>query len=118
MCTTEKWKTGILVIVMALFCGSANAQRWRSHYHLHRVVTIVDRPNVTAHVSNRFNQRERLALAVAYLETHEYLSIRQYAKMTQLSKVSAEAELNAFAMDKNKPIQFVIKGKKKVYIKK
>lgn len=38
--------------------------------------------------------------------------------MTQLSKVSAEAELDAFAVDKKKPIQLVIRGKKKMYIKK
>ena len=69
-------------------------------------------------VSNRFNQKERLAMAVAYLKTHEFLTIKQYAKMTQLSKTSAEAELDAFAMDKKKPIQLVIRGKKKVYIRK
>lgn len=57
-------------------------------------------------------------MAVAYLKTHEFLTIKQYAKMTQLSKTSAEAELDAFAMDKKKPIQLVIRGKKKVYIRK
>lgn len=120
MCTTGKWKTGILVIAMALVCGTVNAQHWRRHchYHRHRVVTVVARPYLTSHVSNLFNQKERLAMAVAYLETHEYLTIKQYAKMTQLSKVSAEAELDACAMDEKKPIQLVIRGKKKVYIKK
>lgn len=38
--------------------------------------------------------------------------------MTQLNKISAEAELDAFAIDKKKPIQCVIRGKKKVYIKR
>lgn len=55
---------------------------------------------------------------MAYLETHKCLTIKQYAKMTQLSSASAEAELDAFAMDKKKPLQLVIRGKKKVYIKK
>ena len=120
MCKTKNWKTGILVIALALVCGSANAQHWRryNHYHPDRVVTVVVRPDVTSHVSNRFNQTERLAMAVAYLETHKYLTIKQYAKMTRLSKTSAEAELDAFAMDKKKPIQLVIRGKKKVYIRK
>lgn len=118
MCTTRKWKTGILVIAMILVCGVANAQHWHRHYHPSRVVTVVVRPDVISRVSNRFNQKERLAMAIAYLETHEYLAIRQYAKMTKLSMVSAEAELDAFAMDKKKPIQLVIRGKKKVYIKK
>lgn len=118
MRTTGKWKTGILVITMALICGTANAQHRNRHYYPHRVVTVVTRPDVTSHVSNRFNQKERLAMAVAYLKTHEFLTIKQYAKKTQLSKTSAEAELDAFAMDKKKPIQLVIRGKKKVYIRK
>lgn len=118
MCTTRKWKTGILVIAMALVCGAANAQHWHRHYPPNRVVTVVVHPDATFHVSNRFNQKERLVMAIAYLETHKYLTIRQYAKMTQLSMSSAEAELDAFAMDTNKPIQLVIKGKKKVYIKR
>lgn len=118
MRTIGKWKTGILVILMALVCGTTNAQHWRRHYRPDRVVTVVVRPDVTSLVSNCFNQKERLAMAVAYLKTHKYLTIKQYAKMTQLSKASAEAELDAFAMDKKKPIQLVIRGKKKVYIKK
>lgn len=115
MCTTGKWKTGILVIAMALACGSAKAQHWRRHYRPGRMVTVVVRPDVTFHVSNHFNQKERLAMALAYLETHKCLTIRQYAKITQLSMASAEAELDAFVMDKKKPIKLIIRGKKKVY---
>ena len=112
------WKLGILIIAMACVCGTANAQHWHRRHHPHRTVTVVVRPEVTSHVSNRFSQKERFGMAVAYLETHKYLTINQYAKMTQLNKVSAEAELDAFAIDKRKPIQCVIRGKKKVYIKR
>lgn len=110
MCTTIKWKTGILVVAMALVCGSANAQHWHRHYYYRpdRVVTVVVQPDVTSYVSNPFNQKERLAMAIAYLETHKHLGIRQYAKMTRLSMAAAEAELDAFAMDKKKPIQLII----------
>ena len=118
MCTTRNWKAGILAIAMILVCGSANAQHWHRYYRPNRVVTVVVQPNVVSHVSNRFNQKERLAMAIAYLETHEHLTIRQYAKMTQLSMASAEAELDAFAIDKKKPIRLVIRGKKKLYIKR
>lgn len=114
----RKWKTGILLIAMILLCGFASAQHWHRHYCPNRVVTIVVQPGMISHVSNRFNQKERLAMAIAYLETHEYLTIRQYAKMTHLSMASAEAELDAFVMDKKKPIRIVIKRKKKVYIKR
>ena len=118
MCTTRKWKAGILVVAMILVCEAVNAQHWHRHYRPNRAVTVVVQPDVISHVSNRFNQKERFAMAIAYLETHKHLTIRQYAKMTKLSVVSAEAELDAFAMDKKKPIQFVIRGKKKVYIKR
>ena len=112
-----KKKAGILIIAIILTCGVTSAQYRHRHYP-HRVVTIVVKPEVTSHVSNRFNQKERLGMAVAYLEMHKYLTISQYAKMTQLNKISAEAELDAFAIDKKKPIQCVIRGKKKVYIKR
>lgn len=117
MCIMKK-KVEILIIAMVLVCGTVNAQHRHRHHHPHRVVTVVVKPEVTSHVSNRFNQRERLGMAVAYLETHKYLTISQYAKMTQLNKISAEAELDAFAIDKKKPIQCIIRGKKKVYIKR
>ena len=63
-------------------------------------------------------QSKACLLYTSYLETHEYLTIRQYAKMTHLNMASAEAELDAVVMDKKKPIRLVIRGKKKVYIKR
>ena len=100
-----KRKTRILVIAMALVCGTTNAQHWHRHYHYcpDGVVTVVVRPDLTSHINNRFSPKERLVMAVAYLETHKNLTIRQYAKITQLSIASAEAELDAFAMDKKSP---------------
>lgn len=117
MCITGKWKIGILMIVMVLACETANAQHWRRHCHYNyrpdRVVTVVVRPEVTSHVSNRFNQKERFAMAVAYLETHDFLTIKQYANMTQLSKASAEAELDAFANGQENPYSLSSEGKRK-----
>lgn len=57
-------------------------------------------------------------MAMAYLKTNKYLTIKQYAKMTQFSRAAAEAELDAFAMDKKNSIQLVIRGKKKIYTKR
>lgn len=53
----------------------------------------------------------------AYLEQHTHISVKQYAKMTRLSKALAEAELDAFAMDKKGIIRVVVSGNKKVYMK-
>lgn len=97
-------------------CPKANAQHW--HHHHHRVVTVVERPVVVSHVSNRLGQKERLAMAVAYIGIHKQQTIKQYAKMTQLTKNMAEAELDAFAYGTKSPITVIVKGKKKVYVKK
>jgi hypothetical protein len=117
MYTTIKEKVGMLILVMLLICGAVNAQHWR-HYPSNRIVTVVVKPDMLHYISNRFNRKERLAMAMAYLKTNKYLTIKQYAKMTQLSRAAAEAELDAFAMDKKNPIQLVIRGKKKIYTKR
>ena len=118
--TTIKEKVGMLILVMLLICGAVNAQHWRHYcyYPSNRIVTVVVKPDMLHYISNRFNRKERLAMAMAYLKTNKYLTIKQYAKMTQLSRAAAEAELDAFAMDKKNPIQLVIRGKKKIYTKR
>ena len=55
---------------------------------------------------------------MAYLKSHDYLTVKKYAKMTALSKEVAKAELDAFAADKDKPIEAVVRGKRIVYIVK
>lgn len=117
MNTIGKFKITALTITLALVCGTANAQHWRRHHRPYRVITFVAQPAVTVQVSNHFSQKERLAMAVAYLETHEYLTIKKYAQLTKLTKASAEAELDAFAVDQNKPVKIVIRGKRKMYMK-
>ncbi|MBS7199081.1 MAG: hypothetical protein KH111_13230, partial [Bacteroidales bacterium] len=89
--------------------------RWNNRTH--RVVKVVSRTSETVHINHLFSQKERFAMVIAYFEKHEYLTIKEYAKMTRLTKAAAEAELDAFAMDKNKPVKVVIRGKKKVYVK-
>ena len=44
------------------------------------------------------------------------LTIRQYAKITSLGKEAAEAELDAFAQDRNIPIHTIVDGEKKFYV--
>lgn len=124
MTMKTNFKIALFAAAMALSCGTACARHLHRHVrpyyaqcYQHRVVTLVSRPEVTTHISNRFSQRERLAMALAYLETHEQLTVRQYAHITGLGKASAEAELDSFAVDENKPIRLVVKGKKKTYIK-
>lgn len=84
---TGKLKIAMMAIVILLSCGTANAQRWRWHSRPYRVVTVVTRPDVTVHVGNRFTQKERFRMAMAYLKDHDYLTVKRYAKITELSNV-------------------------------
>lgn len=104
-----------MATVIILSCGTTDAQRWRWHSRPYRVVTVVTKPDVIIHVDNSFSQRERFKMAIAYLKNHEYITVKKYAKITELSKAAAEAELDAFVADKDKTIMAVIKGGKKVY---
>lgn len=117
MFRAKKQKVTTLIITLAVFCSTTNAQQ-RFHYRPYKVIPVVINTNSTSYVNNFFTQKERLAMAVAYLKKHKYLTINQYAKITKLSKTSAEYELDSFVMDNKKPIQFVIRKKKKIYVYK
>lgn len=78
LCITQNFKkmeltfrktTGLLAVAIAMACPKANAQHW--HHYPHRVVTAVERPVEISHVSNRLGQKERLAMAVAYLGAYK-----------------------------------------------
>lgn len=122
-----KIKIAMVVAAMVFACGSANAQRWHRYgYHGHVAhaaclaypshVTVVAKPVVTTHISNRLNQKERFNMAMAYLKSNGSLTVKQYSKMTGLTKETAKAELDAFAADKSKPIVSTYNGKKQIYL--
>lgn len=122
-----KIKIAMVVAAMFFACGSANAQRWHRHgYHGHVAhaaclaypshVMVVAKPAVTTHISNRLNQKERFNMAMAYLKSNGSLTVKQYSKMTGLTKETAKAELDAFAADKSKPIVSTYNGKKQIYL--
>ena len=113
---TGKLKIAMMAIAILLSCGTAHAHRW--HSRPCRVVTIVTKPDITVRVGNRFTQKERFRMAMAYLKGHDYLTVTRYAKMTELSEAAAKAELDAFAADKYRPIEVVIKNGKRMYLLK
>ncbi len=118
MKTMMNIKKAMLVGMMALMGTTGFAQR-RHHVHPHSyyrpaVVTVVNRPAITA--SNRLSKKDRLDMALAYLRSNKTLSISKYSKMTGLARATAEAELDAFAVSKATPIKMVVNGKKKLYV--
>ena len=121
MKTIMKIKKVTLIAMMALVGTTAFAQhrhysRVRPYTYRPAVVTVVNRPAVTTHNSNRLSKKDRLDMALAYLKNNKSLSISKYSKMTGLTNATAEAELDAFANSKNNPIKMVLNGKKKFYV--
>lgn len=118
---SSKLKIMAIATLIVAACGQADARRPHRH-HIYRPARVVVVPApvrhhvVTHRVSNRFSQKERLAMALAYLNNNPRLTVKQYAKITSLNKDAAEAELDAFVMDRNIPIQAIVDGKKKFYV--
>lgn len=118
---SSKMKLCAISALIVTGCSDAFSQRhyrYRVHHPSHVVVVTksIHHPVVTSRISNRFNQKERLAMALAYLNRHPRLTIKQYSKITSLSKTTAEVELDAFALDRNIPIHTVIDEKNKFYV--
>ena len=122
MNTKMNIKKAMLIALMALAGTTAFAQHrhysriYHHGYYRPAVVTVVNRPAVTTHISNRLSKKDRLAMAMAYLKNNKTLSVSKYSKMTGLKNATAEAELDAFAMSKDNPIKMVMNGKKKLYV--
>lgn len=118
---SSKMKVFAIAIILLACCNHADARRPLRHY-IHRtarvavVHTPIHRHIVTSRVINRFSQKERLALALAYLKNNPNLTVKQYVKITSLGKEAAEAELDAFAQDRNIPVHTIVDGKKKFYV--
>ena len=114
-------KKATLIAITMLISTTAFAQH-RHYGHVHpytyrpAVVTVVNRPAVTTHISNRLSKKDRLDMALAYLKNNKSLSISKYSKMTGLTKATAEAELDAFAFSNSSPIKIIMNGKKKLYV--
>ena len=118
---SSKMKVFAIAALLLACCNYADARRPHRHY-IHRSARVMVVPTpihhhiVTSRVSNRFSQKERLALALAYLNNNPRLTVKQYVKITSLGKEAAEAELDAFAQDRNNPIHTIVDGKKKFYV--
>lgn len=124
MSISSKMKVFAIAVSLSACCNHADARRHHRHHrhHVHHSAraTVVPTPIhhhiVTSRVSNRFNPKERLAMALAYLNSNPRLTVKQYVKITSLSKEAAEAELDAFALEQNIPVHAIVDGKKKFYV--
>ena len=83
---------------------------------MYHSTVVVHAPVQQQQAKNILSYRNRLNMALAFLNSNSQLSAKKYAKMTGMSTDMAEAELDAFSFDKNIPIGYVVNGKKKVYV--
>ena len=58
---------------------------------------------------------ERKQMAAAYIQKNGYLSVSKYCGFTGLGSSFAEAELDAFTLDRKDPLVRTAQGKKVVY---
>jgi len=64
-----------------------------------------------------YSQEERIAKALEYLSTHQWMRISDYAELTGLGRTSASKELITLSHDKNSGITPIGIGSHKVYVK-
>lgn len=110
-----KIRTGLVAVSIALLGTTAMAQPRHYHRYGHGVRTVVVKPAATAHVVNRMDKNDRLAMAVAYIKDKGTITARKYAKITGLARTTAEAELEVFANDKRCPVVRAASSRKSVY---
>lgn len=107
-------KKYLTIFLLSMVCMSCHAHKtYRHHPHGHRPVVVV---TPLSSPVNKLSSRDRMNMALAYLYKNKKMSVGTYSKMTGLSKATAEAELDAFSLDKKVPIRMVLNGKKKVYV--
>lgn len=110
-----KLRTSLTAIALALMCGTASAQPRHCRHHRHTAKTVVVKTAANPCISNSFCQKDRLGMAVAYIRNNGTITAKKYAGITGLTRAAAEAELEAFALDRSKPIIKVPDSKKRIY---
>lgn len=68
--------------------------------------------------SNKLTPEQRLALAVKYLESHPFLTVLEYRRMTGLLQTAATQELRQWAQLPDSGIGIAGRGVHRIYIKK
>lgn len=104
-----------MAMAAIMACGTADAQCRHLPRHTHRIATVVMTPAATINAACHRARKERLRMVMAYLKRHSHMTVRQYAKITGLTKGAARTELDALAASKDCPITAAMHGGKKVY---
>lgn len=115
LCNKARIAAAALLSLAALAMNAQRGPHHRSLRHKCRSHVVLVRNVHVTNVIHRFSQKERLAMAIAFLKENECISAKQYGRITGLKREAAQAELDAFAADKRTPIYRLIDNKKKTY---
>lgn len=116
MNTAKNMRRAILIAALAMTISSADAHKKPVRYRVVHSTAVVVKPVVVKKSVLRTDRNARLAAALAYISDHKSITAKKYAKLTGLSKSTAEMELDAFAFENGNPIAVVSSGKKKIYV--
>lgn len=75
-------------------------------------------PWKTRRSSQKFTPEQRQALAMKYLDTHPFLTVSEYQRLTGLLRTTATNELRQWADQADSGIDITGRGTHRVYIKK
>lgn len=117
MNTTDNVKKALFVALLAMTISTADAHKRPVRRCTVHTTVIAPRTVVVKNTTNSFNRNDRLKLALAYIDSNCGITAKQYAKLTGLSKSTAEAELNSFATGAMSPLTIMTSGKKCVYVR-
>lgn len=114
---TATWQISILTLVLAFTYGTLDMQARRKPERPRPPVAVVVKPAPPVIIESRYSPRERLNMALNYLSNHQYLTVKKYAKLVELSEAAARAELNMWAANSRNRIAATFRGKNKVYVR-
>lgn len=117
MNTTDNVKKALFVALLAMTISTADAHRRPVRHHVVHRTTAVTSPVVISSTLNSLNRADRLKLALAYIDRNGGITAKQYAKLTGLSKSTAEAELDSFATDRRPQLAISQRRSKWVYVR-
>lgn len=122
MKTKVYYKKYVLMAMTLLICSSSMQARRRPVHPtllprgVKSHIIIINHTKPSIKIVQRFSQQERWNMLVTYLKSHTYISIKDYKAMTGLKKDIAEAELEAFTLDRKKNLSVTLVNKKKMYM--
>ena len=77
-----------------------------------------DTSGVSQLYKKKYTEKQRVARAAEWLETHAFFTLQEYANMNNLSRTAASLELKKWTQDEEAPFDYTGSGSHKIWVKK